>query len=83
MDADRFVYVPFVTDVFSQRILGWKVSGELQVDFGRMGLVYDSDAERNRVAHALIFTACYSRYCFVWLTFTQTLASVIDGFEAA
>jgi len=65
------------------RVADGEPGGELQVDFGRMGLVYDSETERNRVCHALIFTACYSRHCFVWLTFTQTLASVIDGFEAA
>jgi hypothetical protein len=28
--------------------------------------------------HALIFTACYSRHMFVWLSFTQTL-----GYAAA
>lgn len=56
---------------------------ELQVDFGKMGLVTDPDAGRQRVAHALIFTAVYSRHQFVWLAFSQTLASVIEGFEAA
>jgi transposase len=54
---------------------------ELQVDFGRMGLVPDGD--RRRVCHALIFTACFSRHCFVWLTFSQTTLDVIGGFEAA
>jgi len=54
---------------------------ELQVDFGRMGLI--PDGERRRVCHALIFTACYSRHCYVWLTFSQTTADVICGFEAA
>ena len=33
--------------------------------------------------HALIFTACYSRHMFVWLSFTQTLAAFIAGCEAA
>ena len=56
---------------------------ELQVDFGRMGLMYDPEVDRRRVLHALIFTPCLSRYCFVWLTFTQTLADIICGFEAA
>ena len=56
---------------------------ELQVDFGRMGLMYNPDTDRRRVLHALIFTPCLSRYCFVWLTFTQTLADIICGFEAA
>jgi len=55
---------------------------ELQVDFGRMGLVPDPSGGR-RLVHALIFTACYSRHCFVWLSHRQTTAAVIEGFEAA
>jgi transposase len=65
------------------RVADGEPGDELQVDFGRMGLVFDPVAERNRVAHALVFTACYSRHCFIWLTFTQTLDAVIEGFEAA
>jgi hypothetical protein len=56
---------------------------ECQVDFGRMGLIPDPETGRSRVAHALIFTACYSRHCYVHLTFRQTLDEVIAGFEAA
>jgi transposase len=56
---------------------------ELQVDFGRMGLIYDPVAGRDRVVHALIFTACFSRHCFVWLTYRQTTDAVIAGCEAA
>jgi transposase len=56
---------------------------ELQVDFGRMGLIPDPATGRRRVCHALIFTACVSRHCFVWPTFAQTTAAVIEGFEAA
>jgi len=56
---------------------------ECQIDFAKMGLVYDSGAGRRRVTHALIFTAVYSRHMFVWLTFSQTLAAVIEGCEAA
>jgi transposase len=54
---------------------------ELQVDFGRMGHL-DVDGRR-KVVWALIFTACYSRHTFVWLSFRQTIDDVIDGFEAA
>lgn len=54
---------------------------ELQVDFGRLGLV--ADGERRRVCWALIFTACFSRHQFVWPTFRQTTEEVIAGFEAA
>ena len=54
---------------------------ELQVDFGKLGLVPDGD--RRRVCHGLIFTACFSRHQFVWPTFAQTTEEVIRGFEAA
>ena len=56
---------------------------ECQVDFGRMGLVPDPVTGRNRVTYALIFTACYSRHQFVWLTHRQTTEAVIEGCEAA
>jgi transposase len=54
---------------------------ELQVDFGRLGLVRDGD--KMRVCQGLIFTACYSRHQFIWPTFKQTTEEVIRGFEAA
>jgi transposase len=56
---------------------------ECQIDFARMGMLTDSATGRRRVVHALIFTAVYSRHMFVWLTFSQTLAAVIAGCEAA
>jgi transposase len=56
---------------------------ECQLDFGRLGLIPDAGAGRRRVAHALIFTAVYSRHMFVWLSFAQTLTAVIAGSEAA
>ena len=54
---------------------------ELQVDFGRLGLV--ADGERRRVCQGLIFTAVFSRHQFVWPTFSQAIEEVIRGFEAA
>jgi transposase len=56
---------------------------ECQIDFGRMGLVADPAAGRSRVVWALIFTACFSRHQFVWLSHRQTTAAVIEGCEAA
>jgi transposase len=56
---------------------------ECQIDFARMGMLFDSVTGRRRVVHALIFTAVYSQHMFVWLTFSQTLTAVIDGCEAA
>jgi hypothetical protein len=54
---------------------------ELQVDYGRMGLIRAGD--HKKVCHGLIFTACFSRHCFVWLCFSQTTEQTIAGFEAA
>jgi transposase len=65
------------------RVADGEPGEELQVDFGRMGIIYDPETDRRRVLQALIFTACLSRYCFVWLSFSQTLPEVICGFEAA
>jgi transposase len=56
---------------------------ECQVDFGRMGLLFDPGAGRRRVVWALIFTACYSRHSFVWFSFGQRVSDVIAGCEAA
>jgi transposase len=94
--ARRAVVVPYRTLVrfasercgFGQgqvtlRVADGEPAAECQVDFGRMGLLFDPAVGRRRVVWALIFTACYSRHCFVWLSFRQTLADVIAGCEAA
>ena len=56
---------------------------ECQIDFGQLGMLIDADDGRRRKVHALIFTAVYSRHMFVWLSYSQTLAAVIAGCEAA
>jgi transposase len=56
---------------------------ECQVDFGKMGMLFDPAAGRRRTVHALMFTAVYSRHMFVWLSFSQTLEAVVAGCEAA
>jgi hypothetical protein len=48
-----------------------------------MGLIDDPESGRRRAVWALIFTACYSRHCLVWLSFGKTTEAVIAGFEAA
>ena len=58
-----------------------KPGEEVQIDFGYLGMI--SDGDRRRKLHALVFTAVLSRYCFVYLTFSQTTAAVIAGCEAA
>ena len=46
-------------------------------------LLFDLGSQRRRLCWGLIFTACYSRYMFFWLSFEQTLAAMIEGFEQA
>ena len=58
--------------------------GELaEVDFGRLGLVYDPGAGRRRVAWALLVTLAHSRHQYVHVTFTQRLADFLEGMEDA
>ena len=65
------------------RVADGEPGAECQLDFGYLGLLFDPVTGRQRKVHALIFTACYSRHMFVWLSFTQTLAAFIAGCEAA
>jgi transposase len=65
------------------RVADCEPGAELQVDFGRLGMLTDAADGRRRVVHGLIFTAVYSRHTFVWPTYRQTLGDVVAGFEAA
>jgi transposase len=65
------------------RVADGEPGAECQVDFGYLGMLADPVSGRQRKAHALIFTAVYSRHMFVWLSFTQTLAAFVAGCEAA
>jgi transposase len=65
------------------RVADGEPGAEVQVDFGRLGLLADAEDGRRRVVHGLIFTAVYSRHMFVWPTYRQTLGDVIAGLEAA
>lgn len=65
------------------RIADCEPGAELQVDYGRMGLIPVPLTGKSRVAWALIFTSVYSRHMFVFLTFRQTLEATIEGFEQA
>jgi transposase len=65
------------------RVADGEPGAECQLDFGYLGVLFDPVTGRQRKVHALIFTACYSRHMFVWLSFTQTLAAFVAGCEAA
>ncbi|WP_460701232.1 transposase, partial [Nocardia thraciensis] len=64
------------------RVADCEPGAEVQVDFGRLGLLTDVEGRR-RVVKGLIFTAVYSRHMFVFPTYQETLNDVIAGFEAA
>lgn len=65
------------------RVADGDPGSELQVDFGRLGLIADPTAGRRRLVRALIFTAVFSRHMFVWLCHRETTENVIAGCEAA
>ena len=59
-------------------------AGELaEIDFGRLGLIWDAASEKRRTVHALVVTLVHSRHQFVYVTHTQKIADVIEGLEAA
>lgn len=64
------------------RVADCEPGAEVQVDFGRLGLLTDVEGRR-RVVKGLIFTAVYSRHMFVFPTYRETLNDVIAGFESA
>jgi transposase len=64
------------------RVADCEPGAEVQVDFGRLGLLTDIGGRR-RAVKGLIFTAVYSRHMFVYPTYRETLNDVIAGFEAA
>jgi transposase len=65
------------------RVADGEPGRECQIDFGRLGMMLDPVSRQRRAVHALIFTAVVSRHMFVWLSFTQSLADVVEGCEAA
>jgi transposase len=71
------------TAVTTVRVADGEPGVECQLDFGYLGLLFDPVTGRHRKVHALIFTAVYSRHMFVWLSFSQNLAALIAGCEAA
>ena len=56
---------------------------ELQIDFGELGRMVDPVSGKRRRVWALVFTAVYSRHCFVFMSFGQSTEVVIAGCEAA
>jgi transposase len=54
-----------------------------EVDFGRLGYLFDNILKRMRALHALVVTLVFSRYQYVYVTHKQDLPALIGGIENA
>jgi len=54
-----------------------------EMDFGRLGYMWDPESGRKRLVWVMVIVLGYSRHSFVWPLFRQQLADVIEGLEAA
>jgi hypothetical protein len=77
--AEYFTPAPRTTVPVADGVAG----RELQIDFGELGFMVDPATLKRRKVWALVFTAVYSRHCYVYLAFQQTTDVVIAGCEAA
>ena len=53
-----------------------------EVDFGRMGMMWDPEKGRKRVVWGMLIVLNHSRHSFLWPLFSQQLGDVIEGLEA-
>ena len=53
-----------------------------EADFGRLGLMWDPESGRRRLAWGMLIVLSYSRHEFLWPLFRQQLVDVIEGLEA-
>jgi transposase len=54
-----------------------------EVDFGRLGYIFDKALNRMKVLYALVVTLVFSRYQYVHVTHKQDLPALIGGIEDA
>ena len=54
-----------------------------EMDFGRLGMVWDAESGRRRLVWVMVIVLAYSRHTFVWPLFRQQLSDIIEGLEAA
>jgi len=65
------------------RMAGTEPGEVAEVDFGRLGLVFDKALNRMRVLYALVVTLLFSRHQYVYVTHKQDLPALIGGVEEA
>ena len=79
---------------FAQEHIGMRNSGTVrmaetepgevaEVDFGRLGYLFDNVLNRMRALYALVVTLVFSRYQYVHVTRKQDLPALIGGIEDA
>lgn len=76
-------HLGFGSKQITVRMIEAKPGEVAEVDFGRLGIIYDPASGRNRVLYALVVTLVYSRYQYVYTTHSQDLKSLINGIEEA
>lgn len=54
-----------------------------EMDFGRLGMIWDPETGRKRPAWGLVVVLAYSRHSFVWPLFRQQLGDIVEALEAA
>lgn len=54
-----------------------------EVDFGKLGLLFDNTLKKMRVLYALVVTLVFSRHQYVHITYKQDLPALIKGIEEA
>jgi len=53
-----------------------------EIDFGRLGLMWDPESGRKRQAWGMLAVLGYSRHSFLWILYNQQLDDVIAGLES-
>jgi len=53
-----------------------------EMDFGRLGMMWDPETGRRRLVWVMVIVLGFSRHSFVWPLFRQQLTDVIEGLEA-
>lgn len=76
-------YAGFGSNKGTVRMAGTEPGEVAEVDFGRLGLVFDKALNRMRVLYALVVTLLFSRHQYVYVTHKQDLPALIGGIEEA
>jgi hypothetical protein len=53
-----------------------------EIDFGRLGLIWDRESGRKRLVWGMLAVLGYSRHSFLWILYNQQLDDVITGLES-